>query len=114
MMTFWRFAATAEAHGMQHVLGTEDAVREMGVVDSVPFTGYVFSRAWAENNRAAIDGFLSAGLHARTLLETLDDEWVHFKPTLNVDDGAELVRLKIAYRRGLIHQPNDVQHAAIA
>jgi NitT/TauT family transport system substrate-binding protein len=114
MMTIWPFAARAEAHGMRHIIGIEDAVRELGVTGSVPFTGCVFSRSWADNDRAAIDGFIAANRHARALLETSDEEWLRLRPILSTDDDAELDRLKTAYRRGVIHESNETQHASIA
>jgi len=114
MLTFWPFAAKAEAHGMRHILGIEDAVRGLGVVGTVPFTGYVFSRTWADTNRNLIDSFLAAGLRARALLDTSDEEWLRLKPIVNADDEAEFDKLKAAYRRGVIHESNEAQHAAIA
>ena len=114
MVTFWPFAAKAEARGMRHIVSVEDAVRELGVNGTVPFSGYVFSRAWGENNRTLIDGFLSAGSQARALLGTSDSEWAHLKPMLNVDDDVELEKLKAAYRRGVIRQTPEVLHAATA
>ena len=114
MVTTWPLAAKAEARGLEHIIGIEEAVRALGVGGAVPFTGYVFARAWAENNRPAIDGFLAAGHRCRALLGASDAEWQRLRPVLNTDSDAEFEQLKAAYRAGIIHESNDAQHAAIA
>ncbi len=114
MVTFWPFAAKAEAQGMQHVISVQEAVRELGVVTSVPFSGFVFSRGWAVNNRSLVDGFLAAGAQARALMEASDDEWLRLKPILNAEDEVEFKQLKNAYRQGIIGQPSNIQRAAMA
>ena len=80
VVAFWQFAAKAEARGMPNVLSVEEALRQLGVPGKAPFTGYVFSRRWAGDNRALIDGFLAADARARALLASSDGEWLRLKP----------------------------------
>jgi NitT/TauT family transport system substrate-binding protein len=114
MITYWPFAAKAEARGMRHMVSLDEAVRALGVTGPVPFSGYVFSRSWAENNRPLIDGFLKAADQARTVLATSDDAWVPLRPMLGVDNDAEFETLKAAYRRGIVHgtDPRSLEDAA--
>ena len=103
MVTFWPFAAKAEARGMRRLASIEGAVRMLGIAGAVPFAGYVFSRSWAENDRPLIDGFLGAANQARTQLSTSDEAWAPLRPMLDVNSDAEFEMLKTAYRRGILH-----------
>jgi NitT/TauT family transport system substrate-binding protein len=101
LLTFWPFAAKAEAVGARQILSVEDAVSGLGIGAGVPYIGYTFSQRWAEQNQALIDGVLSASRQARTILATSDTEWQRLKPLTGVTDDAELDRLRDWYRRGI-------------
>jgi NitT/TauT family transport system substrate-binding protein len=113
MLTFWPFAAKAEAAGMRSILGIDDAVSALGIDGGVPFIGYVFSQKWADRNRQAVEGFLAALAKARTILATDDAEWQTLAPLTGAADDAELQRLKAWYRRGIpTHWGQSEQQAA--
>jgi len=114
VLTFWPFAARAEAAGMRRILGVEDMVHGLGITANVPMIGYVFSAGWAEKNRTAIDGFLAASRRSRALLDNSDDEWRRLKPLTGAADDAELEQLKNAYRRGIVHHWGDMERTAAA
>jgi NitT/TauT family transport system substrate-binding protein len=101
LLTFWPFAAKAEAAGARRILSVEDAVGALGISASVPYIGYTFSQHWAERDPALIDGFVAACRQARTILATSDAEWQSIKPVTAAADDAELVRLRDWYRRGI-------------
>jgi NitT/TauT family transport system substrate-binding protein len=101
MLTFWPFAAKAEAAGMRSVLTIDAAISALGIAASVPIVGYVFSEKWAERNRAAVAGFLAALAQARAILAADDGEWRTLAPLTGAADDAELERLKAWYRRGI-------------
>lgn len=112
VLTFWPFAAKAEAAGMRRLLGVEDAVRALGIEAAIPFVGYVFSSGWAKTNQVALDGFLAASKQAQDRLEHSDEEWRLLKPMTGASDDAELAELKKAYRRGIIHGWGETERAA--
>jgi NitT/TauT family transport system substrate-binding protein len=56
LLTYWPFAAKAEAAGARQILAVEDAVAALGINAGVPYIGYVFSQHWAEQNPGLIDG----------------------------------------------------------
>ncbi|HLZ67897.1 MAG TPA: ABC transporter substrate-binding protein [Aliidongia sp.] len=101
MLTFWPFAAKAEAAGMRSVLTIDAAVSALGIAATVPIVGYVFSEKWAADHRAAVEGFLAALAKVRAILATDDGEWRTLAPLTGAADDAELERLKTWYRRGI-------------
>lgn len=101
LLTFWPFAARAEAAGARRILSIEDAVTALGVAPGVPYIGYVFSETWAGKNPEAIKGFLAASQAARDILRTSDAEWQRIRPLTGAADDAELDRLRAWYRQGI-------------
>jgi NitT/TauT family transport system substrate-binding protein len=103
VLTFWPFAARAQAAGARRVLAMEDAVRALGIAGEVPVAGYVFSERWASANRAAVAGMLAASAAARDILANSDEEWQRLLPLTGAADAAELEQLKTYYRQGIPH-----------
>jgi NitT/TauT family transport system substrate-binding protein len=101
VLTYWPFAAKLEAQGMQPVLTIGDALAGLGIAQDLPLTGYVFSTAWAAENRAALDEFLAASREAKAILDRSDAEWERIAPLTGARDAAELTKLRDAYRRGI-------------
>jgi NitT/TauT family transport system substrate-binding protein len=101
LLTFWPFAAKAEAAGARQIMAVEDAVTALGVDPGVPYVGYIFSQRWAEQNPALIEGFVTASRGARAILATSDAEWQRMRPLTGAADDAELERLRDWYRRGM-------------
>jgi NitT/TauT family transport system substrate-binding protein len=114
LLTYWPFAAKAEAHGARRVLNVADAVSAMGIDEGVPYFGYTFSSRWAEQNPALIDGFIAATAQARTLLATSDGEWQRVMPLTGAADDAELERLRDWYRRGIPRNWGEPERHAAA
>lgn len=101
LLTYWQFAARAEAAGARRVLAVEDAVAALGVSAGVPYIGYTFSQRWAEGNRELIDAFITASRKARSILASSDAEWLRIMPLTGAADTAELIRLRDWYRHGI-------------
>ena len=101
LLTYWPFAAKAEADGARHILDVADAVSALGIGAGVPYIGYTFSQHWAEQNPALIDGFIAASRRSRAILATSDAEWQRVKPMTGASTDAELERLRDWYRRGM-------------
>lgn len=100
VLTYWPFAARAEAAGQRRVLAMEDAVEALGIPRGVPFVGWAFSDAFAARNRAAVQGFIAASDRARAILVASDAEWERIAPLTAATGPGELARLRDWYRRG--------------
>lgn len=103
VLTFWPFAAKAQAAGARRVMAMEDAVRDLGITGEVPVAGYVFADRWARANPASIGGLLAASRAARAVLATSDAEWQALRPLMAVANDAEFDQLRAAYRAGIPH-----------
>jgi NitT/TauT family transport system substrate-binding protein len=114
LLTYWPFAAKAEAAGARRILAVEDAVSALGIAAGVPYIGYTFAQRWAEQNPALIDGFVAASRRARAILATSDAEWQRVKPLTGAVDDSELERLRDWYRRGIpLRWGEPERHAAV-
>ncbi len=114
VLTYWPFAAKAEAAGARRILGVEDAVHGLGIAETIPFVGYVFSATWARSNAPALAGLLAASHAARELLASSDDEWTALAPVTGAANPAELARLRDAYRAGIVRDWGDAEKEAAA
>ena len=101
LLTYWPYAAKAEAAGARRVLTVEDAVSALGIAAGVPYIGYTFAQHWAEQNPVLINGFIAASRQARSILATSDAEWQRLKPLTGAADDRELEQLRNWYRRGI-------------
>ncbi len=106
VLTYWPFAARAEAAGLRRVLAMEDAVEALGIPHGVPFVGWVFSDAFAARNRAAVQGFITASDQARAILVASDAEWERIAPLTGTLGANELARLRSWYRSGVAEHWN--------
>ena len=112
LLTYWTFAAKAQAAGARRILAVEDAVGAMGIPAGVPYIGYTFAERWAGRNPALIDGLVTASRRARGILLTSDAEWQRVKPLTGAADDAELERLRDWYRHGIPIRWGDPERAA--
>jgi NitT/TauT family transport system substrate-binding protein len=114
VLTYWPYAAKAEAAGARSVLTVEDAVRSLGVTASVPYFGYTFAQHWAEQNAALIDGLITVSRQARDILTTSDAEWQRLQPLTGAANDDELVRLRDWYRSGIpLHWGSPERQAVV-
>jgi NitT/TauT family transport system substrate-binding protein len=114
VLTYWPFAAKAEAMGARRILAVEDAVSALGIGAGVPYIGYTFSERWADRNPALISGFLTASDQARGVLAASDAEWQQVKPLTGATNEAELERLRDWYRHGIPRNWGEAERGAAA
>jgi NitT/TauT family transport system substrate-binding protein len=114
LLTYWTFAAKAEAGGARRILAVEDAVKAMAIPAGVPYIGYTFAERWAGQNPDLIDGLVTASRQARSILLTSDAEWQRVKPLTGAADDAELERLRDWYRHGIPLRWGDPERRAAA
>ena len=113
VLTFWPFAARAQAAGATRLLAMDAAVRALGIDGEMPVAGYVFSDAWARANPDAVAGLLAASADARAVLAQDDAEWRAVAPLMGEAGPSERDRLRDAYRAGIPRAP-EAEHAASA
>jgi NitT/TauT family transport system substrate-binding protein len=112
LLTFWPFAAKAEAAGARRILTVEDAVSLLGIPAGAPYIGYTFSQRWAEQNSAVVDRFFTVSRQARAILATSDAEWERLKPLTGAADDTELERLRDWYRGGIPRRWGEAERQA--
>ena len=100
-LTYWPYAARAEAEGMRAVLAMEEAVSGLGVSPHTPVLGWVFSEQWGRRAGSGLRPFLEASRQARDILGTSDAEWDRVAPLTGASSPGELVRLRDWYRSGI-------------
>ncbi len=101
VLTFWNFTARLRAQGMREILPVTDVLPSLGVGDTLPLIGYVFSEAWARAHPEALAAFLAATHEARRILATDDDEWERIRKRTGARNDAELHALRDAFRAGI-------------
>jgi NitT/TauT family transport system substrate-binding protein len=105
VLNFWPYAARLEAEGFTQLIGVEEVVSELGAKGEVAMVGFVFSEAWADKNREAVQAFLRAAAKADDLLATSDAEWDRLKPLMSANDpsfnDATFDALRRRYREGI-------------
>ena len=101
VLTYWPFAARAEAAGARTVLAMESVVVALGASPGVPFVGWVFADSFARRSPEAVQGLVSASASARAILATSDAEWDRIASLTGAAGADELVRLRDWYRRGV-------------
>ncbi len=114
LLTYWPFAAKAEAGGARSILAVEDAVGALGIAAGVPYIGYTFAQRWAEQSLGSIDAFITASRQARGVLATSDAEWQRITPLMGAKDDSEVVRLRDWYRRGIPTRWSEPERNAAA
>lgn len=101
VMNFWHFSARLRAAGMRELLTLDEVLKGLGVDGELPMIGWVFRDDWAAKNRAAFEGFLRAGAHARRHMQTSDAVWEELRPLTRAEDDATLVALRDGFRAGI-------------
>lgn len=100
-LNFWHFAARLEAAGMNRLLSIDEILAGLGIDRELPMVGWVFSERWANQNRAAIEGFLRASAAAKKIMAESDAEWQALRSVMRVDDDATFAALREGFRAGI-------------
>ena len=101
VLNFWHFKARLEKAGMQTLIEAPTVLSELGISRPIPLLGWVFSREWAQQNPARLEGFLRASRAAKDIMRDSDAEWQRLQPLTKAKDAALLIRLRDAYRQGI-------------
>lgn len=112
LLDYWHYAAKLESHGFRPLLNGQDLIRQLGMTADVASLGYVFKDGWANQHRAALDGFLSASREAKRMLCEVDAAWQKVQPLTQEHDPAVLSRLRQRYCAGRIQQWGSAEQQA--
>lgn len=112
LINYWHYAARLEAQGYRKLLDGRDILTGLGVPQAVPTLGYVFKEQWADNNKAAVNGFLSASRAAKDLLCRSDAAWSSIAPLTGTDGEAVQEMLRRRYCQGRIRSWGDDEKKA--
>jgi len=101
VINYWHYSARLEANGFRRVIGADDAAKLLGAEGRISALGYVFSENWAEKNRNAAMGFVTASSSAKKLLASSDEEWDRLRELTKAKDDKTFEVLKLRFREGI-------------
>ena len=100
-LNYWNYTARLKALNFRKIVAVEDILTEIGIDNSLPLIGYVFSQKWAKNNVEAIQGFIAASNEAREILKNNDEEWERIKNITGAQNTETLIALRDGFRKGI-------------
>lgn len=101
VLNFWHYAARLEAEGFKTLISGTDAAIAMGTEGPVASIGWVFRDSFADENPAAIEGFLAADRATKDLLATSDEAWEPLRAAMQPDSDTAYQTLIERYREGI-------------
>ena len=100
-LNYWNYTARLKALNFKNIISVEEILPAIGIGDSLPLIGYVFSEKWAKNNEEAIEGFIAASNEARDILKNNDAEWERIKKITGAKNTETLIALRDGFREGI-------------
>lgn len=104
VINFWHFAAKLKAAGFETLIDTPTVLKALGIERPLPLIGWVFDESFANENTAAIKGFLAATREAQTLLVNDDEVWQGLRKRMKAEGEANeavFLALRDAFREGV-------------
>jgi len=114
VLNFWHYNARLKASGMQQLISVREMLPALGIAETPPLLGWVFSETWAAEHRAALLGFLQASRDAKRELAASDAEWLRIRKETGAESDAILFALRDAYRDGIAQSGGKNPAAAAA
>jgi len=100
-LNYWNYTARLKALGLRKIISISDILPHLGIGETLPLIGYVFSEKWGKNNPSTLQGFLDASNEARQILKNSDKEWERIKKITGAKDLETLLALKEGFRQGI-------------
>ena len=100
-MNFWHYTARLSAAGMKELITVPQILAGLGIEDELPLVGWVFRERWANDNAAAIAGFLRASDAAKALMLESDAVWDELRPLMRAENEETFVALRDGFRAGI-------------
>lgn len=114
LVNFWHYSARLKAKGFREVLNTHDIIGKLGISQTIPILGYVFSEQWGNENADILNRFLAASKKASNLLCTSDDHWAAILPLTRTNEHTTQQLLRSSYCKGRITHFSNEDKLAIA
>ena len=102
VINFWHYAAQLSAKGMTTAITMDEVMRASGQTQTLPTVGWVFSKAFAQQNAQRIDAFLSMSQRAAQELLLNDKAWATIDSFTNAYPAEVQPFLIDAYRAGRV------------
>jgi NitT/TauT family transport system substrate-binding protein len=100
-LNYWNYTARLKALNFRKIISVEEVLPELGIGESLPLIGYVFSEEWANKNKNTLKGFIAASEEAREILRTSDLEWIRIQKLTGAKNASTLEALKEGFRKGI-------------
>ena len=100
-LNYWNYTARLKALGLRKIISISDILPHLGIGETLPLIGYVFSEKWGKNNPSTLQGFLDASNEARQILKNSDQEWERIKKITGAKNLETLLALREGFRQGI-------------
>jgi NitT/TauT family transport system substrate-binding protein len=100
-LTFWNFAARLDAQGYKRLIDVSEIMAKLGLTPQPSLVGFVWRESVEHKSGDALAGFFRAVAAANDVLKTSDAAWERLKPSMQLGDPAEFVRLRDYFRAGV-------------
>ena len=100
-LNYWNYTARLRALGLKKIISISDILPHLGIGETLPLIGYVFSEKWGKNNPNTLQGFLDASNEARQILKNSDQEWERIKKITGAKNLETLLALREGFRQGI-------------
>jgi len=114
LLTYWHYAARMEADGYRVLMTGNEILQGLGIPVQVPSIGYVFDRAWADSNKAAIQAFLQHTRQAKDALCTDDALWQSIQSLTRAKTEQVSQLLRHRYCAGRVNSWGEKEQQAAA
>ncbi|MDO8360119.1 MAG: ABC transporter substrate-binding protein [Devosia sp.] len=102
-LNLWNWNARAKIAGKTELISVPAMLADLGVTETPPLLGWVFSDDTAINKKVELKAFLDASFETKAALMTDDAVWDTIRPAMNVgDDDALFKQLRDDYRAGIV------------
>ena len=101
---YWNYTARLEALGYVELLTLNDILPYIGIKGELPLIGYVFRDNFFQQNKIALNGFISASNEAREILKTSNSEWQRISKMTGANSQLMLEKIRDSFRKGI---PSD-------
>ena len=116
-LNLWNWNARAKTAGKTELISIPAMLADLGVPETPPLLGWVFSDENARAKKADFKAFFDASFETKAALMTDDAVWDKIRDVMNVkDDDALFKQYRDDYRQGIVqkYNPSDVTAATDA
>ncbi|HVW91803.1 MAG TPA: ABC transporter substrate-binding protein [Devosia sp.] len=99
----WNWAVQAVVAGKTELISVQQMLKELGVSQTPPLLGWVFTEDTASKKADALRAFLDASFDTKQALLTDDSAWNGIRSLMNVGDNDKLfAAMRDGYRNGVV------------